>query len=166
MFNALERTYVAGLYYVIPSVIGDFVCLSVTRYVLGPRMGKFLNNVSAPESLGKLYGRYVQVIAGIGTVLGSVGYIAIQLRVIYRIIAVYWTTDSACNVAGIVFDEEWLTIIVASFFILYATFGGVRAVTFTDVIQFLTFGTLFPVPALVVQRFFYVSGALPWPCPR
>lgn len=129
-------------------------------------MGKFLNNVSAPESLGKLYGRYVQVIAGIGTVLGSVGYIAIQLRVIYRIIAVYWTTDSACNVAGIVFDEEWLTIIVASFFILYATFGGVRAVTFTDVIQFLTFGTLFPVPALVVQRFFYVSGALPWPCPR
>lgn len=121
-------------------------------------MGTFLNNVSVPESLGKLYGRYVQVIAGIGTVLGSVGDIAIQFRVVYRIRAVYWITDSACNVAGIVFDEEWLTIIVASVVILYATSGGVRAVTFTDVVQFLTFGTLFPVPALVVWRFFMYRG--------
>jgi hypothetical protein len=48
-------------------------------------MGKFLNNVSVPESLGKLYGKHVQAIAGIGTVLGSVGYIAIQFRVIYRL---------------------------------------------------------------------------------
>ncbi|MCU0318258.1 MAG: HD domain-containing protein [Amoebophilaceae bacterium] len=150
LFNALERTYVTGLYYVIPSVLGDFVCLLVTGYVLGPRMGRFLNNVSVPESLGKLYGRHVQAIAGIGTVLGSVGYIAIQFRVIYRIVSIYWTVDSVHNVAGIVFGKEWLTIIVASVVILYATSGGVRAVTFTDVIQFLTFGTLFPVLALVV----------------
>jgi Na+/proline symporter len=150
LFNALERTYRTGLYYLIPSLVGGFLCLSVTGYVLGPRMGKFLSNVSVPESLGKLYGKHVQAIAGIGTVLGSAGYIAIQFKVIYKIVSIYWTTDSTHNIAGIVFGEEWLTIIVASVVILYATSGGVRAVTFTDVIQFLTFGTLFPILALVV----------------
>lgn len=69
-------------------------------------------------------GNMYKPLPGSAPLLGSVSYIAIQLRAIYRIIAVYWTTDSACNVAGIVFDEEWLTIIVASVFILYATSGG------------------------------------------
>ncbi len=150
LFNALERTYVTGLYYMIPSVVGDFMCLAITGYVLGPRMGKFLDNVSVPESLGKLYGKHVQAIAGISTVLGSIGYIAIQFRVVYKILSIYWTTDSVHNIAGVVFSKEWLTIIVTLIVILYATSGGVRAVTFTDVIQFLTFGTVLPVLALVV----------------
>jgi Na+/proline symporter len=72
LFNALERTYATGLYDVLPSVTGDFVCLAITRYVLGPRMGKFLNNVSVPKSLGRLYDVQIQAIAGISTVLGSV----------------------------------------------------------------------------------------------
>jgi Na+/proline symporter len=113
-------------------------------------MGKFLNNVSVPESLGKLYGNQVQAIAGVSTVLSSIGYIAVQFKVISRILSIFLHSDGAHRIAGIAFNEEWVTIIAASIIILYATSGGVKAVTFTDVIQFLTFGTLLPVLALVI----------------
>ena len=43
-----------------------------------------------------------------------------------------------------------MTIISAVIIILYSASGGVKAVTFTDVIQFITFGTLLPVLALVI----------------
>lgn len=34
--------------------------------------------------------------------------------------------------------------------IIYSTFGGIKAVTFTDVIQFFTFGTVIPIIALII----------------
>src|SRR5690606_34404131 len=43
-----------------------------------------------------------------------------------------------------------LTIIAAIIITIYAAFGGVKAVTFTDVVQFITFGTLLPILALTI----------------
>ncbi len=34
--------------------------------------------------------------------------------------------------------------------ILYSAFGGIKAVTFTDIIQFLTFGTIIPIITLII----------------
>jgi Na+/proline symporter len=139
LFINLENTYKQGLYYVIPDIIGTPMCLLITGYIVGPRMGKFLNNVSVPESLGKLYGKAVQAIAGIATVLRSTGYMALQLQVIARVLA-------------ILFDYEGLELVTISAIIitLYSLSGGVKAVTFTDVLQFLTFGTLLPLLALTI----------------
>ena len=64
LFVDLEETYSRGLYYIIAVVIGVTGGLLITGRVIGPRMGKFLNNVSVPEALGNLYGRHVQAIAG------------------------------------------------------------------------------------------------------
>ena len=146
-FNYLEKFYKTGLYYVIPSGIGGTACLLITGYVIGPRMGKFLDSVSVPDLLGKLYGRWIQAIAGVSTVLYVVGYIAWQFKVIARILFIFSPQDVLHNIA---LNEQWVTIIIASLIIFYATSGGVKAVTFTDVIQFCTFGTLLPVLALVI----------------
>jgi len=139
LFINLEKTYKEGLYYVIPDIIGTPMCLLITGYVLGPRMGKFLNDVSVPESLGKLYGKTVQAIAGIAIVLRSTGYMAMQLQVIARVLA-------------ILFDYEGPELVTISAIIitLYSLSGGVKAVTFTDVLQFFTFGTLLPLLALTI----------------
>ncbi len=150
LFVSLENTYSTGLYYMIAAIIGASAGLLITGYVIGPRMGKFLDNVSVPESLGKLYGSYVQAIAGVSTVLSTVGYIAIQFKVISRIVSIFLHSDSLHSIAGITLNEDWLTIIASSIVVLYAASGGVKSVTFTDVIQFLTFGTLLPVLALVI----------------
>ena len=139
LFLDLEGTYGSGLYFIIAIIVGRFVGLLLTGYVIGARMSKFLNDVSVPESLGKLYGAAVQVIAGVSTVLSSVGYIAIQLQVISRILT-------------ILFDyEEPVVVVLSAIIITYYSFsGGVKAVTFTDVLQLFTFGTLLPVLALAI----------------
>lgn len=138
LFIVIENTYSQGLYYIIAGTIGATTGLLITGRVIGPRMGKFLNNVSVAEALGALYGRHVQAIAALSTVLPQVG-IAIQFKVISKIVTTF-----------LGYEGPWVTIIAATIIILYSTFGGVRAVTFTDVIQFVTFGTLLPVLALVI----------------
>jgi Na+/proline symporter len=158
LFVSLENTYSTGLYYMIAAIIGASAGLLITGYVIGPRMGKFLDNVSVPESLGKLYGSYVQAIAGVSTVLSTVGYIAIQFKVISRIVSIFLHSDSLHSIAGITLNEDWLTIIASSIVVLYAASGGVKSVTFTDVIQFLTFGTLLPVLALVIWHYLKDPG--------
>ena len=149
-FNYLERFYDTGLYYVIPSGIGGTACLLITGYVIGPRMGKFFDSVSVPDLLGKLYGRRIQAITGVSTVLYVVGYLAWQFKVIVRVLSIFLNPTVSSNIASLSGNEQWVTFIVASLIIFYVTSGGVKAVTFTDVIQFCTFGTLLPVLALVV----------------
>ncbi|MEL6358620.1 MAG: hypothetical protein AAFQ01_01625, partial [Bacteroidota bacterium] len=137
-FIVLEHTYTDGLYYAI-AIMGLPLSLLITGLIIGPRMGKFLNNVSVPHILGDQYGPSVQVIAGISATLHALGYIAGQFKAISRI------TEILLGYAG-----SEVTIVTAVLVILYSTSGGVKAVTFTDVVQFFTFGTLIPVLALAV----------------
>jgi len=139
LFLDLERTYSSGLYFIIAIIVGRVAGLLLTGYVIGARMGKFLNDVSVPESLGKLYGKAVQAIAGTSAVLSSIGYIAIQLQVIARILTILFN-----------YEGPEIVIISAIIITFYSLSGGVKAVTFTDVFQFLTFGTLLPVLALAI----------------
>ena len=135
----LRETYSRGLYYIIALIFGRTAGLLIMGRVIGPRIGKFINNLSIADSLGTLYGKHVQVIVGIGGVLGSIGYLAIQFKVITTIISILFNYDGAA-----------ITIITASILILYARSGGVKAVTFTDVLQFFTFGIFLPILALSI----------------
>ena len=138
-FINLEGVYNRGLYFIIAVVLGSTTGLLITGRVIGPRMGKFLNNVSVPASLGQLYGRLIQVIAGFSSILSKLGYIAVQFKVISIVLEVVF----GCS-------GPEVTALSATIVTLYATFGGVKAVTFTDVLQFFTFGTLLPVLALTI----------------
>ena len=52
LFLALEETYSRGLYFIIAMIVGGATGQLLTGRVVAPRVGKFLNNVSVPESLG------------------------------------------------------------------------------------------------------------------
>jgi len=138
-FAGLENTYAEGLYYVLATVIGATVGILITGRVVGPHMGKFLNHVSLPDALGKLYGKHVQLIAGLSCIILSVGYIAVQFQIMGRTLAILFNYESPIVV-----------VIAATIVTLYSLSGGVKAVTFTDVLQFFTFGTLLPVLALTI----------------
>lgn len=138
-FIALENTYTQGLYYVIACVVGSTAGLLITGLVVGQRMGKFLDRVSVPDILSVYYGHNVQAISGISTVLQKVGYLAIQFKAISKI------TEILLGHTG-----PEVTIVTAALVIFYSTSGGVKAVTFTDVVQFFTFGALLPLLALAV----------------
>ena len=125
LIGVSERIYSVGLaFFVI--VLGQTLSLFFQAYVVAPKVLRgFSDKISIGEIMGDLYGKPGQVISGIANVLFSVGYIAIQVKAIGCI----------CNLfLGI---PEFYGIIIGSFIIItYSSFGGIRSVVFTDVLQF------------------------------
>ena len=140
-FNGIEQSYSNGLYYMIPVIVGSTFSWLATGYIIGPRMGTLLNHVSIADAMSSIYGKGIQLIAGLSTLLGNVGIIAIQFKVISKVLATLFN-----------YQGPEVTIIAASIIIVYSAFGGIRSVTFTDVVQFITFGTLLPALALVIWQ--------------
>ena len=106
---------------------------------LAVRMEPFMNNFSMSEAMGDLYGKTVQIISGITALIARTGYVAIQLKVMGIMLASLLHLDSGV-----------LTIVSAIIVLVYTTFGGIRSVTFTDIIQFLAFGIIIPILALAI----------------
>lgn len=136
-FETLERTYTDGLYFII-IVSGACICL-VFVGLLAVRMREFLKNISVADAMGTLYGKNVQLITALSGVVSVLTVVALEFHLIGRIFS---------SIFGI--DSKWTPVIAAVVVILYSVAGGIRAVTFTDVIQFFTFGTFIPILALVI----------------
>ena len=137
VFEILANTYTDGLYFAI-IITGEAICLWLVGQ-LAMRMGEFLDNLSVAEAMGDLYGQAVRIITAISDILISLAVVAIEFQVISKVINLIFDLESA-----------WVPVIAAAIVILYSVFGGIRAVTFTDVMQFFTFGTFLPILALVI----------------
>ncbi|MEL6358452.1 MAG: sodium:solute symporter family protein, partial [Bacteroidota bacterium] len=138
-FIHTQNTYMKGFYHMTP-----FLGVPVELWLQGRlaiRMGEFMNHVSIAEAMGSMYGKTVQLITAFSSILARVGYIAIQFKIIAKVIVMLFGINS-----------ELATMIATSIVILYSAFGGIKSVTFTDVLQFFTFGTVLPILALVMWR--------------
>ncbi|MEM7055561.1 MAG: HD domain-containing protein [Bacteroidota bacterium] len=138
LFYNLANIYSTGLYFIIPA-LGPVISLLITGQLLAVRMEEFLNKLSVAEAMGDLYGRVVRIIAALSGIFKSIGGVAIQFQVIGRIMTL---------ILGIEGPE--VIVLAASIVMVYSAFGGIRAVTFTDVVQFFTFGTFIPMLALII----------------
>jgi len=138
MFYTLNGTYSRGFLFIIP-VIGSAICVLFIGQVLVIRMGEFLNNISVAEAMGELYGTKVRILTAIFGVLKAVGLLAMQFQVTSKILTLVFEIQG-----------PYVTLIAAAIVIIYSVFGGIKAVTFTDIIQFLTFGTFIPILALII----------------
>jgi Na+/proline symporter len=137
VFEILEHTYKDGIYF-ITVVSSAFICLWLVG-LLAPRMREFLKNISVAEAMGDLYGKTAQIITAVSGVLCVLAVVAIEFKVIGRIISLIFGTESL-----------WVPVIASIVVIIYSVSGGIRAITFTDVVQFFTFGTFIPILALVI----------------
>ncbi len=137
LVGGLEQTYSLGLYHDL-ALVGIAVGLFLSGQ-LASRMREFMNNVSVAEAMGDMYGSTAQMLTAASGALAKLGFVAIQFKVMSRILVIIFNCDSTAA-----------TIIAAGITILYSSFGGIKAVTFTDVIQFFTFGALMPVLGLVI----------------
>ena len=140
LFRDLEQIYTKGLYYGLAGIVSALGFFFIISHFIAPRMGEFLHHFSIAESMGFIFGKYVRVITALSGILYSVGSVAIQLNIISKVIKLY------CNIEG---DIPIYTAI--GVVLVYSTFGGIKAVTFTDVIQFITFSTLIPVLIYLVS---------------
>ena len=136
-FVDLENTYISGLGYMLP-FLGAPLCLLITGYI-AQHMGKLLNHLSVAEAIGSVYGKTARTITAVSAIAGDIGYIALQFGVMGKILSI---------ILGI--NSTWGAFCAASVVIVYSSVGGIKSVTFTDVIQFFTFGTIIPLIALSV----------------
>lgn len=137
-YSNIYETYTIGLH-AIWIATGDVLCLLLIGMFFAPRMGEFLGKLSIAEAMGDLYGRRVRIITAISGFIGSVGLIAIQLKMAGFIFEYSLGLPSIYGIIS-------ATIVVT----LYSALGGIKSVTFTDIIQFFTFGTIIPLIAYVI----------------
>ena len=142
-FVTLSKTYSDGFYYVFARC-GIGVYFLIVALLLVPRMGEFLGKTSISEAMGDLYGRHVRIITAIAGTIGSAGTVAVQFKVFGGLFAYFLHLPSHIAVIG----AGLITTI-------YSAFGGIRAVTFTDVLQFFAFGVIIPLIGLIVWGEFF-----------
>lgn len=123
--TAIEKSYVDGGVYFF-SNLANCVCLFMVGLVLAPRMKEFFGSLSIAESMGNLYGTEVKIITALVGILLSTGLVAMQMKILAALFQHFSNIPSDLSL-----------IITASVVIVYCIFGGIRAVTFTDVIQFI-----------------------------
>ncbi|MES2215048.1 MAG: ATP-binding protein [Pseudomonadota bacterium] len=138
-FITLSHVYSDGLYFLIASTCGDLFPLLFVAFVLAPRMGEFLGKVSIAEAMGDIYGQSIRIIVAVTAIIGGVGMIAVQFKAFGNIFHYFLEIDGAIAVvaAGIVMT-------------IFSTLGGIRAITFTDILQCITFGVAIPLIGLLV----------------
>ncbi len=138
-YSSISEAYKNGLYS-IWIALGDPLYLLCIGLFFAPRMGEFLGNLSIAEAMGNLYGDKVRVLTAIAGTIGSTGLIAIQLKLAGSIFEYALGIPS---VQG--------TIIATIIVTIYSSLGGIKSVTFTDVIQFFTFAVVIPIAAYALM---------------
>jgi Na+/proline symporter/signal transduction histidine kinase len=138
-FIFISESYSHGLYFIFACVFGGLILFLLLGMFFIPRMNEFLGALSIAEAMGNLYGNKVRSIVAISGCIGTSGVIAAQLKV-----------------SGLLFEyslniPSFYGIVTAGLIVtIYATFGGIKSVTFTDVIQLFTFGTVIPIIAFFI----------------
>lgn len=132
MGNA-ERVFLVGIANIVALWGFSFKELWVARYV-APRMGKYSNAISVGDIMAIHYGQFAKVFSGFFGFILCAGILGAQIGATGYIFNVF---------LGI--DRLWGIAIGCGIVITYAVFGGMRAVVWTDVIQFLILAVGIPL---------------------
>ncbi|MFK7967892.1 MAG: hypothetical protein AB8B68_01845 [Rickettsiaceae bacterium] len=145
-FVLISKVYSDGLPYLFASIFG-ISSFFLTGLFIIPRMSEFMGSLSVAEVMGNLYGKHVRLITAFSAIIYNVGGIAIQFKIFGTIFNYFLGIPS-----------NYAIILASTMVIMYTTFGGIRAVTYTDIIQFFTFGFILPLIGIIVWGDFQSLG--------
>lgn len=131
------RFFILGLVFV-QLAFGEPMIKIFISELIGPRMGRFREMISAGDMMGSFYGKSGKLITGIAGLVVCVGYLGVQVKA-FGIFFHYFTSINA----------EAAMIVGAGIVIAYSTFGGIKSVTATDVVQFAVIVVAVPIIANV-----------------
>ena len=144
----ISQTYAEGVWF-LPAVVGEMIALLIIGYVFAPRMKEFFGSLSVAETMGNLYSRNVRLITAIASIAQAIGMTALQIKVFSSVFSHFFD-----------FPSLYATCISSFVVIFYSAWGGIKAVTFTDKIQFLTFGIFIPLFFFFIYKTFGDSEAI------
>lgn len=121
-----EKVFNFGIVYMV-IFLGSPINKLIIAWLIAPRMGQFNGMISPGEIIGKLYGQKAQIVTGL------VGAIKCSIIVGAQVCTMGYLFEYFLSM-----QYEYGVIIGAAIITFYSAFGGIRAVTITDVIQFIT----------------------------
>ncbi|NRB10387.1 MAG: sodium:solute symporter family protein [Rickettsiaceae bacterium] len=140
--RTISGIYSGGILYFIAG-IGDAVNLLVVSLIFAPRMNQFFGNLSVAEAMGNIYGTQIRIIVATSSIIITAGVVAIQIKVF------------AMLFSYLVGFSNIYTVFTSSIIVIaYSAFGGIRSVTFTDILQFTTFGLVIPIIVFFMWKIF------------
>ena len=144
----VSETYKQGLWHVC-AVTAGIIDLLIMGLIFAPRMKEFFGKLSVADVMGDLYGSKMRNITALASIAQAMGRTAIQVKVFATIFTYFFGVDNL-----------YATIASSSIVIAYSSVGGIRSVTFTDMMQFFTFGVFIPILTLLVWSTFGSVEAL------
>ncbi|MEM7589494.1 MAG: sodium:solute symporter family protein [Myxococcota bacterium] len=133
--GASEKVFSLGLVWML-AALGESMNKLATAYWVAPRMQPFQHKLSVGEIMGELYDKPGQVITGVSGALMCLGLVGAQM------VGMGHVLQSAFGLS-----HAYATALTCGIVVAYASFGGIRAVTATDVIQFVAFIIVVPILA-------------------
>ncbi|TSJ80566.1 MAG: HD domain-containing protein [Candidatus Cardinium sp.] len=135
LVREVQATHELGAWWITLSLLEVLGLWTISRLAL--RMGPFMGHLSMAETLGSIYGKYPRIIAAVVGICTSVVIITGQITVMSK----------AISICISLVNPFVIPTLATLLLIFYSTFGGIRAITFTDVLQFLTFSVIIPLLA-------------------
>ena len=136
-FYALKVFYAEGIVAIIKTSAMGMALVVLGLMVI--RAGEFLNHLSIAESMGSIYGATIRRAVAIIAIIFNLILIAMQFKVAGELVHL---------LLGL--NRFWATVLVSGIVIFYTTLGGIRAVTFTDLVQFIFFSIFVPFLGLIL----------------
>ncbi|WP_330924520.1 sodium:solute symporter family protein [Candidatus Sororendozoicomonas aggregata] len=128
-----ERVFNGGMLFAL-ALLGFSLKEILMGQFIAPRMGRFHDCVSVGDIMEKAYGKPGKVFAGVFGMLVCTGILGAQANAMGQIINTFFEGPPYVG-----------TFIGFGFIVLYCTTGGMKAVVYTDVIQFLLLAIALPV---------------------
>ena len=144
LIRTVEQVHGLGLYWAI-IVLFDVFCVWLIS-PLALRMAPFMQHLSIAETMGAVYGKLPRIITALASIGTSIASLAIQINVM----------TLAMSICLESVNPRMITIFATLALIFYSTSGGIRAVTFTDVLQFVTFAVVIPLLAWYMLKAIHI----------
>jgi Na+/proline symporter/signal transduction histidine kinase len=128
------KVYSFGIIYALSFCFGSVIARMVVAFFIAPKMEKFLDAISSGDVLERLYGPKAKILMGILVIAEGPLLAAAQVLATYQISRYFF---------GI--SQETAAIATSAIIVIYCFRGGIRAVSYTDVFQFIMIIIAIPI---------------------
>ncbi|MCR5224718.1 MAG: sodium:solute symporter family protein [Alphaproteobacteria bacterium] len=132
IFGTAEKTYRYGTIFLL-AISGYSVNLLIISKWMTKRIVAFKNAMTLGDIMYALYGKTGRILAGLA-LFACVGVVGAQVAVIGNVCNMFLGLDAKTGI-----------VIGCAVIMLYSGFGGIKAVTFTDLLQFIILIVAIPV---------------------
>ena len=110
--------------------------------ILYLRGERFLRYLTLAETMGSVYGATIRAAVALSCIGVGIGIVGLQFKV--AAIALH-------DIFG--YDRVWIAILISGIVTFYASLGGIKAVTFTDVLQFIFIAGCMPLLLVLIASY-------------